>query len=262
MEGCRGRGNDRRPDLAAVSVAVPHPRELRRGAALRDVRSGAGPCPSARAGHTVRLALPMVAAIGSGYRAGVERRRALGPAGRRIHDRIGGRASCPSDTVVWVNTPSRVYHYAGTHYYGHTKRGAFMCEAERASGRKSRGAQGAPDPFGMTGASAARTPARAAFSAMKESRRQRGLLRAGLRQRQRQLCGSIIAPSPQRLVSGRRGQADGRRPKRGDRARSCDVRAMSTGCACSLSGHATSTPIPIHLQFIVISINGCSTLNR
>ena len=37
---------------------------------------------------------------------------------------------CPSDTVVWVNTNSGVYHFSGTHNYGHTKQGAFMCEAD------------------------------------------------------------------------------------------------------------------------------------
>jgi hypothetical protein len=40
------------------------------------------------------------------------------------------RARCPTDTVVWVNTRSRVYHFAGTHNYGHTKEGAYMCEAD------------------------------------------------------------------------------------------------------------------------------------
>jgi len=51
---------------------------------------------------------------------------------------LAARASCPTDTVVWVNTPSRVYHYAGTHYYGHTKRGAYMCEANaRAAGNRA-----------------------------------------------------------------------------------------------------------------------------
>jgi hypothetical protein len=48
------------------------------------------------------------------------------------------RAHCPSDTVVWVNTRSRVYHFAGTHNYGHTKEGAFMCEADaRAAGDRA-----------------------------------------------------------------------------------------------------------------------------
>ena len=32
--------------------------------------------------------------------------------------------------VVWVNTPTGIYHYSGTRYYGHTRRGAYMCEAD------------------------------------------------------------------------------------------------------------------------------------
>ena len=37
---------------------------------------------------------------------------------------------CPGATVVWVNERSRIYHFAGTRDYGHTKRGAYMCEAD------------------------------------------------------------------------------------------------------------------------------------
>ncbi len=40
------------------------------------------------------------------------------------------KAHCRDATVVWVNTKSKVYHFAGTHNYGHTKEGAFMCETE------------------------------------------------------------------------------------------------------------------------------------
>jgi hypothetical protein len=42
------------------------------------------------------------------------------------------KARCPSDNVVWVNTKSKshTYHYAGTRYYGTTKQGAYMCEAD------------------------------------------------------------------------------------------------------------------------------------
>ena len=43
------------------------------------------------------------------------------------------RARCPSDTVVWVNTRSRIYHFAGTRDYGNTKQGAYMCEADARS---------------------------------------------------------------------------------------------------------------------------------
>ncbi len=50
---------------------------------------------------------------------------------------------CPGAVVVWVNTQSGIYHFAGTKSYGNTKQGAYMCEAEataagdRASRRRS-----------------------------------------------------------------------------------------------------------------------------
>jgi hypothetical protein len=40
------------------------------------------------------------------------------------------KAHCPSDTIVWVNTKTHVYHFAGAPAYGHTKHGAFMCAAD------------------------------------------------------------------------------------------------------------------------------------
>ena len=40
------------------------------------------------------------------------------------------KAHCPSDLVVWVNRPSKVYHFAGYKNYGTTKDGAYMCEKE------------------------------------------------------------------------------------------------------------------------------------
>jgi cytoskeletal protein RodZ len=45
-------------------------------------------------------------------------------------DEGSAKARCPSDTVVWVNLPSKIYHFAGTRSYGTTKRGAYMCEKE------------------------------------------------------------------------------------------------------------------------------------
>jgi hypothetical protein len=40
------------------------------------------------------------------------------------------KGHCPTDTVVWVNTKSHKYHYAGHRSYGTTKHGAYMCETD------------------------------------------------------------------------------------------------------------------------------------
>jgi hypothetical protein len=49
-------------------------------------------------------------------------------------DEASAKARCFTDTVVWVNLPSKVYHFAGTKSYGTTKRGAYMCEKEAIAG--------------------------------------------------------------------------------------------------------------------------------
>ena len=42
------------------------------------------------------------------------------------------KGRCPGDTVVWFNTKgkSHTYHYSGSRWYGTTKQGAYMCEAD------------------------------------------------------------------------------------------------------------------------------------
>jgi hypothetical protein len=40
------------------------------------------------------------------------------------------QAHCPADIVVWLNTPTGIYHFKGERWYRHTKHGGFVCKAE------------------------------------------------------------------------------------------------------------------------------------
>lgn len=56
---------------------------------------------------------------------------ATAPAGaNRYANEAQAKARCPSDTVVWVNEKSRVYHFSGHKDYGNTKEGTYMCERD------------------------------------------------------------------------------------------------------------------------------------
>jgi hypothetical protein len=50
---------------------------------------------------------------------------------------------CPTDTVVWLNLPTGIYHMQGERWYGATKRGAYVCEreADKAGDRETRNGQ-------------------------------------------------------------------------------------------------------------------------
>lgn len=52
----------------------------------------------------------------------------------RFADEAAAKAHCADDTVVWLNTSSKVYHLAGTPSYGKTKRGAYMCQKDADQG--------------------------------------------------------------------------------------------------------------------------------
>jgi len=49
------------------------------------------------------------------------------------------QAHCSTDTVVWLNTKSHIYHEKGMVYYGKTQHGAYVCrkEADAAGDRET-----------------------------------------------------------------------------------------------------------------------------
>lgn len=62
-----------------------------------------------------------------------KKRTAAAPKTGQFTTEAEAKSSCPSDTVVWVNTGTKVYHHAGTSSYGKTKRGVYMCEKETSA---------------------------------------------------------------------------------------------------------------------------------
>ena len=40
---------------------------------------------------------------------------------------------CPTDVVVWLNTPTMIWHYKGQRWYGNTKQGSYTCKLEAAA---------------------------------------------------------------------------------------------------------------------------------
>jgi hypothetical protein len=43
------------------------------------------------------------------------------------------RQHCPTDTVVWLNLPTMIWHHKGERWYARTKDGTFVCEKEAAA---------------------------------------------------------------------------------------------------------------------------------
>jgi hypothetical protein len=66
-----------------------------------------------------------------GVPVGAARQSAAAPAGKdQYATEAEAKTNCPSDTVVWVNSTSRIYHGTTSRSYGKTKTGAYMCEKE------------------------------------------------------------------------------------------------------------------------------------
>jgi len=59
------------------------------------------------------------------------------PDPKRFSTEALATAACPTDTVVWANTRSKIFHLQGTSTFGKGKNGAFMCQTDaKAEGFK------------------------------------------------------------------------------------------------------------------------------
>jgi hypothetical protein len=116
---------------AAPSAAAPEPKPTVAAPAPAPTRPAptateAAPAPAPQRSAPTTTAAPTQAPT---QQPAAPRSTASLEAGQ-FADEASAKARCPADTVVWVNLPSKIYHFAGARSYGTTKRGAYMCEKE------------------------------------------------------------------------------------------------------------------------------------
>jgi hypothetical protein len=115
IAACRAGTETVPPAAAAPAPAAP-------AAAPAPAPAPAAPAPAPAPAATAPAPKPMAAPTGAG----------------EFQTEAEAKGRCPTDTVVWVNTKTGVYHFAGTRSYGKTKQGAYMCEADaKAAGRRA-----------------------------------------------------------------------------------------------------------------------------
>ena len=113
VEKCRA-GTTATPPAAAAPMAKPAP-----------APAAAAPAPAVKPAATApaRAAKPAAAAPTAGTPSGAG----------QFATEAQAKVQCPTDTVVWVNTNSGIYHFSGHKDYGKTKKGAYMCEKTTAA---------------------------------------------------------------------------------------------------------------------------------
>ena len=142
MAGRQGGRNDERRDLSGVlkecrarlASRTTAPGRFRSGSCCAG--PGPGSCASAGAiGLTVPVATACSASPGP---CALNLRRAAPTGAGQFASVQEAQYRCPRATVVWVNEHSHICHFAGTHDYGNTKQGAYMCEADvQAAGNRA-----------------------------------------------------------------------------------------------------------------------------
>lgn len=111
VEQCRAGGTVAEPTAAPPAPAAPPTTPTPTAAP-----AAPAPTPTAAAPPTSPVPAPTIAARSGGA--------------NQFSTEAQAKARCPSDTVVWVNLNSKIYHFSGTKSYGTTKNGAYMCEKD------------------------------------------------------------------------------------------------------------------------------------
>jgi hypothetical protein len=117
---CRGGAEPAQPTAAPVPAPAPAPAPTAAPAAPAPAPTVAAP--------PARPVPPAATAVRPAPST------PTGPVGaNQFSTEAQAKARCPSDTVVWVNLTSKIYHFSGTKDYGTTKHGAYMCERDTAA---------------------------------------------------------------------------------------------------------------------------------
>ena len=113
---CRGtaaKPEAAKPDAAKKPAAAPTKPEAPAATAPRPTPAQA-PLPAATKSESAKPATAM-------------------PTGKnQFTTEAQAKARCPTDTVVYVNLSSKIYHFAGHKDYGNLKNGTYMCEKDTA----------------------------------------------------------------------------------------------------------------------------------
>jgi hypothetical protein len=133
MAECRGNATTaNRPDTAKTVTRTAPPAQQPSQASPAQRPSQAS--PAQRPAQAQAPQQPSQAPAPPQGRAQAQRPATVGVAtaqGQHATE-AAAKASCASDTVVWVNLNSKIYHFSNAKSYGNTKSGTYMCERDTA----------------------------------------------------------------------------------------------------------------------------------